>query len=80
MKRLLEKGPLTCLESNFKASAMGCKVPTHETLFGPNRNCLKARILRSRRVMKATFSKVGIRIKKKAANFVISRNWKSSNR
>ena len=42
------------MANNFTASAMGCKIPTKETLLGPFRACLRPKIFRSMRVKKAT--------------------------
>jgi len=47
------------------ASLKGCGIPAIPTLLGPFRNCLYLRIFRSRRVIKATFTRTGIIIKKK---------------
>ncbi len=57
---LLFSGEIFSLKNNFTASAKGWSKPTNETLFGPFRDCLSPKILRSIRVKKATFTKTGI--------------------
>lgn len=47
------------LES-LRASLMGCKNPKKETLLGPKRNPTNPKILRSKRVIKATHKSRGI--------------------
>lgn len=42
------------------ASAPGWKIPKIPGLLGPSRSCLNLKILRSSKVMKATFSKTMI--------------------
>lgn len=45
------------------ASIIGCIKPKNETLFGPKRKFVKDKILRSKRVKKATLIRIKIKIK-----------------
>lgn len=53
-------GWIGSLMNNFTPSAIGCRRPNGPTTLGPLRSCMYPRILRSRRVRKATANKIGI--------------------
>lgn len=53
------EGHSISLVKSLIASLKGWAIPTILTLLGPFRTCLRPKILRSRRVIKATFTKTG---------------------
>lgn len=53
-----------CFTRNLIASANGWNRPIIKTTLGPKRNCLKPKILRSKRVTNATQIKIGKIIEK----------------
>lgn len=51
---LLLVGVVNSFTKSLAASAIGCKIPKIETLFGPFRYCMSPRTFRSNKVIKAT--------------------------
>jgi hypothetical protein len=65
-------GKNNSLVKSFRPSKTGCKIPQKITLLGPKRLCVSPKILRSKRVKKATARRIPtIKIKTSTAKKTI---------
>jgi hypothetical protein len=68
----LNAGTKSSLENSLIASLNGWGTPPQPTLLGPFRNCEYPKIFRSIKVIKATFTRTGIKRSTSDKNFKIS--------